>query len=592
MTTPAFKLAIRCLALSMGLLWLGGANGGESASAATSALTQLLQDADSARTANPQRFAQLLTELTRRRDEADPRQRQHLDYLLAMQQMFLGERVEAERQLLQVISNDSNPELQYRATALLANNYVAMREFVKAFRALNDALALESKIGNRQVLHEGLMNSADILNTAGRHDLAEQYAERVLADQPVQRLLCGALVVKLESRLRRHLGPDDPLASAAIAECDKAGEPIMTTYAIAYIARERARRGDPAGALAQLETYYPQVVATAYPWLIGDYNGSMAELNYRLGRYALAETQAQAALDALAGDRSSPPAINAYRTLYRIARRRGDAEAALAHHEALAEAEKLLIDSDASQQVAFEQVRFEIDTKTRQIELLNKENEVLRLRRMMERQSARTGYLFAAVLAGILGSLGIWAYRTKKIQLRLRALTEVDALTGALSRQRFSEMTELRLKQARDGASAVALILFDLDHFKSINDRFGHAVGDWALKRCVAVCRAALAPHEFIGRLGGEEFAIVLSAADAAEATRRAEHFRQLISAIDTTPSGNRFALTASFGVTDSLLAGASLQALLARADRVMYQAKHSGRNLTGTDIACASLPG
>src|SRR3546814_3277107 len=110
--------------------------------------------------------------------------------------------------------------------------------------------------------------------------------------------------------------------------------------------------------------------------------------------------------------------------------------------------------------------------------------------------------------------------------------------------------------------------MFDLDHFKSINDRFGHDTGDWALKKVAEHCRTFCRRVDHLGRLGGEEFAILLSGCDLRGAKRVAEDCRVRIASIDSQPSGHRFLVTASFGVTASSLSGYDLAKLLSHADK------------------------
>lgn len=125
----------------------------------------------------------------------------------------------------------------------------------------------------------------------------------------------------------------------------------------------------------------------------------------------------------------------------------------------------------------------------------------------------------------------------------------------------------------------VGVILFDLDHFKQINDKFGHATGDWVLQQVVRTCRNFMRLDDVFGRLGGEEFAILLPGCHADKALMLAEICRDSIEEINTKPSSYEFRLTASFGVTSSDNSGFELKQLLADADKAMYKAKQSGRN-------------
>src|SRR5690606_15327969 len=172
-----------------------------------------------------------------------------------------------------------------------------------------------------------------------------------------------------------------------------------------------------------------------------------------------------------------------------------------------------------------------------------------------------------------------WGWRTKRVQMRLRRMAEVDMLTGISNRHHFSEMAHRVLAQCLRTGEPAALVMFDLDHFKQVNDRFGHAAGDWALKQVAQVCSALCRPVDVFGRLGGEEFAILLPGLGLREGRRLAEDARARLTAIDSSASGSRMNISASFGVTDTGLSGFGFNRLLSHADRALYRAKRGGRN-------------
>jgi diguanylate cyclase (GGDEF)-like protein len=121
--------------------------------------------------------------------------------------------------------------------------------------------------------------------------------------------------------------------------------------------------------------------------------------------------------------------------------------------------------------------------------------------------------------------------------------------------------------------------MFDLDHFKKVNDIFGHACGDWALKETIKACKGIGRQNDIFARLGGEEFCLVLPSCNIDAAMLRAEACRAAIEAIITEESGHDFSITASFGVTDVKRSGFTLDKLLADADMAAYTSKNAGRN-------------
>ncbi|WP_371866959.1 GGDEF domain-containing protein [Duganella fentianensis] len=162
---------------------------------------------------------------------------------------------------------------------------------------------------------------------------------------------------------------------------------------------------------------------------------------------------------------------------------------------------------------------------------------------------------------------------------RLRQLSSIDALTGALNRAGLEDQggrLALRLQRARRD---LAVLMIDVDHFKQINDSFGHAAGDEVLRCLTRLLRQELRPMDVLARIGGEEFVLVLDGVDPAAALRLAERLRARIADEAVQCEGASVAYTVSIGVVASAAAGYELPALMAAGDRAMYEAKRRGRN-------------
>jgi diguanylate cyclase (GGDEF)-like protein len=152
-----------------------------------------------------------------------------------------------------------------------------------------------------------------------------------------------------------------------------------------------------------------------------------------------------------------------------------------------------------------------------------------------------------------------------------------DLLTGLFNRRAFVEAANAMIEQRARKSQPVSVLLFDLDKFKSINDRFGHAVGDDALKVFAATASSNIRSTDVIGRLGGEEFAAIIPG-NAEEAGLVAQRLRTAFQAAGVVIAGHEMGATVSVGVATAT-APALLDPLLARADAALYRAKHNGRN-------------
>ncbi|WP_229414599.1 GGDEF domain-containing protein [Zemynaea arenosa] len=161
---------------------------------------------------------------------------------------------------------------------------------------------------------------------------------------------------------------------------------------------------------------------------------------------------------------------------------------------------------------------------------------------------------------------------------KMRALATTDSLTGLVNRRAFFERTEnARMLSARL-RKPVALMMLDIDHFKRLNDRFGHATGDEALCLFARTALATLREHDIMGRLGGEEFALVMPGTTLSGALHAAERLRNEVSEAPLLTDGNNYKLTVSIGVV-MIDPNEHINAALARADAALYAAKSAGRN-------------
>jgi diguanylate cyclase (GGDEF)-like protein len=195
--------------------------------------------------------------------------------------------------------------------------------------------------------------------------------------------------------------------------------------------------------------------------------------------------------------------------------------------------------------------------------------------------------LFTVVLAFLLLNM-----TKERLELRHKTASLVDSLCGVPNRRAFLEGINRLLAQRQADREPIAVLLFDLDRFKDINDHFGHAVGDIVLQTFAATATRALGPDVLFGRIGGEEFAAAVAVREFGEAVALAEQMRRNFEG-DAAPHGTvDLAPTVSVGVTfghdpQQL----TVKALLAAADRALYGAKASGRNRVESGPATPDAP-
>jgi diguanylate cyclase (GGDEF)-like protein len=541
----------------------------------------LLREADRVRSSDPVRFGELVGILESRSDEASEAQRQQLQYLTAYRMILHGNAMDAGiAKAERLFEEAADSDLKFRAGSLVVNVLGVNRRFTEGLRYLTQTLAMRNAVKDKDIRHDGINVAAVLYNQLGQYKLGLEYAEETLADSPNPRAKCFAGFLRVEAQYYLSGSSDDDANIKSVIDyCIMLRESVPANFARVILARHFARNGDRSKAIRLLRAHMSEVDALGYARLITEFRSLLAELSLENGDMGAAEQHAQAAV-AQESDLSSSQALAiAYRTLHQIAQTRGDLPTALLYYKQYAEADKAWLNEAKARELAFQIVRHENLQQTQQIALLNQQNELLQLQQRVQQQEARTARLVMVMLVLLLATLGLWTYKTKRMQLSLRRMAETDALTGICNRHHFNLRAEQLLGQCERAGEDVALVMFDLDHFKSINDRYGHASGDWVLRKvaeaCVPLCREV----DVFGRLGGEEFAVLLAGHDLRSARRLADDLRMRLAGIDTSDSGDVFRVTASFGVATSQLTGADLDRLMSTADRMLYRAKRAGRN-------------
>jgi diguanylate cyclase (GGDEF)-like protein len=184
----------------------------------------------------------------------------------------------------------------------------------------------------------------------------------------------------------------------------------------------------------------------------------------------------------------------------------------------------------------------------------------------------------AGYLLLIVNGFGFILMSKQRDDARMERLATTDDLTNLLNRRAFFAQAEAARLLALRQHQPIALLMLDIDHFKQLNDRFGHATGDEALVKFSATCTEALRENDILGRLGGEEFALALPGTDLDGALHAAERLRQGVVDTRLLTCGNSYTMTVSIGVV-LIDPEEDLPTALARADHALYEAKRNGRN-------------
>ena len=216
--------------------------------------------------------------------------------------------------------------------------------------------------------------------------------------------------------------------------------------------------------------------------------------------------------------------------------------------------------------------------------------EVVTIRELIAEQrderlkAIQTKLLWIAFLTMLAEALTIFrpmVRRTIRSSRRWQVLATTDALTGVANRRNLLETGLRELGRARRSQRPTSLLVLDIDHFKQINDRFGHAAGDAVLAALACALQEQLRPSDLLGRIGGEEFAVLLPETVLPKAALVAERLRAAAETVSTEFDGHVIRMTVSIGAALVAHEAADLSSALAAADRALYRAKHLGRNRT-----------
>jgi diguanylate cyclase (GGDEF)-like protein/PAS domain S-box-containing protein len=167
----------------------------------------------------------------------------------------------------------------------------------------------------------------------------------------------------------------------------------------------------------------------------------------------------------------------------------------------------------------------------------------------------------------------------KELELQLQDLAKTDVLTGILNRRSFMERVTIELASVKRYQVQACLLLIDIDYFKRINDTHGHAAGDATLAYFANLIKSKLRTTDIFGRLGGEEFAILVHLTPFSQVLELAERLRELVASAVMTYERKDIKFTMSVGVTNLSKADIEISEALGRADKALYEAKHRGRN-------------
>jgi len=573
---------IRCWPAYLGLGLLAQMPSGHADPASPVAPPKVrIKQADTLRTSDHLGFLDLLAGL--HRDDAAAMttgEKWYLRFLDGWEANYEGRFPEAEAIFRDIMAHADDDALVTRATAMLMNNLTDQGQYAEAYATATRAADTLPDVTDPLARFVLLANLSQMMTFAGEPDLGLKYADMMLPATPAGQSPCQAIaqkVIALEGA--RQLTSQSPELSKAIDFCKADRQPIFANAVVLTLVDRLIDEKKLADALDVINGITPAIEASQYFAHIIDLKSARARIYERMGNDAEARKVASEVV-AMAHPGDVNEALRfAYRVLYSIEKAQGHRALALDYYEHYVVQDQGYLRDANVRNAAYEAASQHFRAEKLETEGLSKENRILRLQQALDAKAVEASRLYIVVMFLVLLSIVVWMVRIKRSQLRFKWLSSCDGLTGIFNHQHFmSESTSaLQILEKRSGEGC--LVFLDLDHFKQVNDTHGHAVGDVVLKHAVAICKGQLRNADLLGRLGGEEFGMLLMDTPRLQGSVIAERIRQAFDVSPLLMGEVVISFSASIGVASTSTTGYDLQQLCRASDTALYQAKHMGRN-------------
>ncbi|WP_017462168.1 tetratricopeptide repeat-containing diguanylate cyclase [Dyella ginsengisoli] len=540
----------------------------------------LLTQAYAIKTTDHTRFLQLLRQLHQPGVALSPDQHWRLRYLDGWEGSFTGDYTTAQPLLRDVADHAPDTDLQALAAGTLLNILAISHHYQEAFERADKLVANIPRIRDRKVAYVALSQLSQLMASAQQVEPAVSYARQMQQLAEPGQSPCRPDVYLFDAlNANGTLPPTAPIFRQAIDACKAAGELMFADAVELDLARRLAETGDPGAALVLLKQIAPTIDAQGFQVHAYGLRSTLGFAYWKSGDAAKAKRWALAALAMDPKGNFDGMSEYVYKVLYEVARQAGDDRAALDYYRHYRDVQARSVSDAQAVAMAYHSVQQQLSAHQLQVAALGKQNGVLELQQALDQKQIETTRLQLLLLTTVLASVGIWLVRTKRSQLRFRRLARRDGLTGILNHQHFLGEADAALRQAEKSSRGACLALIDLDHFKQVNDNYGHAIGDAVIVRMVTLCQEHLRSVDIFGRLGGEEFGLLLPDCPLEQGLELLDRIRL---ALADTPIDDRhpeLGISASFGVASTRSSGYELSELMAHADAALYRAKRAGRN-------------
>ncbi len=507
-------------------------------------------------------------------------------YLSAYSIALKGEHEAAKGKLVSGFNSCESISDKIKYSALLANLYVISNDFELAINRLDYAIEHIDEVDEKELIQSVYSRAALVYRLVNHNELSIKFSELILNSDANDVLKCSAKTNVLRILINANQSKVEKKdVRLAIAFCEAAEVFIYSNLLRLDWLNSKINQNPEnylvlKSALKEMITFQKQIDDTHYVNLISIKDSLFAKIYNKLGNDEEFLKFSDLTLDSSKTLGNTKQKIEVLALLEKYYQMKGGFELAYKYLDKKNKAQALSFNQEQAKIMAFQTVKHNNLAKTQQIKFLNNQNQLLYLEKALTEKKSTNQKLIILFLFSLIGFMLLWGVRSRKIQNMYKQLSETDNMTGIYNRKGFRDFAEELLLQSKKEGNTVALAIFDLDNFKRINDRYGHLKGDWVIKKTIAQCQLVQNDKITIGRIGGEEFAIIMRDSTCDDLAQFADECRVMIENIDSSPTGYDFVMTASFGVTSTNISGYVYSKLLSDADHAMYDAKASGRNM------------
>ena len=523
---------------------------------------------------------QLLERLLDHFEHADPRQQVKIRLIQGRNLALAGDYEGGIETLTHLIQQDTDTDLHLRTLELLANMLLQIDRYHEAFTHLEEAVELapdaESSARQGRVYSLAAYWYGEVGATDRARELARLAEERVDdMNDPWQACITLEKMV-LAWRAMDELLTARQSAEQALSACRNAGDPIFLSAITQHLGQIQFLLGNDERAEVLLNEAINVASENGYVDGLLQARLALAHLLERQQRLGEAEALLAASIDEMESRQRWRHLRDARRLAGSIAHQRGDHETAYQHFSRYLDAHERHLRALRARAVAFHEVRHGARARELEIQFLREQAELEELEDLARRQQRRIQLVSFGLIAMLVVILSLLIVHTIRDRRHYRTLSRRDSLSGLRNHTSFFEAAGEAVERCQRKNRPATMVLGDIDHFKQINDTYGHLVGDEIIRLVSSRLQDTFGRHGITGRIGGEEFAALLPGRDEQHARELVEKLRRALR--KTRHSDPKQRVTISFGIAQS--GGTlTLDGLRQVADDALYDAKHAGRD-------------